>query len=488
MWYKSFALAAQKARVHSILVFNSSNKLKTHYERKKTMKKLLAVLLAASMVVSLAACGGSASSSAAPASSVAPAPAPASSAAAAPAADDASKYEVTKPITITWWHALESQYDELVAEVVDDFNKSQDLITVEAQYIGKYADVNEALVAAHAAGTGLPGVVVANTDYVASYGANGVFEDLTPYIAATKYDVDDFGIGLLDSAKYGDKQVSLPFLHSTQVIYYNKDMAKKANLTVPATINDFDAFLKDAAKASGGVGTMIPGWDQWYFETLFLNEGVKIITEDNTCDLNSDTAKAVTSKMQQWCNDGVATWAFGKDASANMRQSFYDGKTFSVMHTSSLYNTYVDKCDFEVGMAWYPASTTGAKNSEVGGCVLGIPAKNDQETKNAAWVFLQYLCGKTVNMKWAKGTGYLPTRNSVLKTDEGKAFLAEKPEFTCIFDNLDLIKPRIQNAAWSQLATTWKNYMNEMLAEKADVAKTSDAMVEEIDEILEDNK
>lgn len=405
-----------------------------------------------------------------------------------PAVDEAAKYAVTEPITITWWHALETQYDGLVAEIVDEFNKSQDLITVEAQYIGSYSEINEALVAAHAAGSGLPAVVVANTDYVASYGANGVYEDLTPYIAATKYDVDDFAVGLLESAKYGDKQVSLPFLHSTQIIYYNKDMAQKAGITVPTVITDFDAFLQDAAKASGGVGTIIPGWDQWYFETLYLNEGVKIITDDNTCDLNSDTAKGVTAKLQQWCKDGVATWAFGKDASANMRQSFYDGKTFSVLHTSSLYNNYVDNCDFEVGMAWYPAGTTGAKDSEVGGCVLGIPAKVDQKTKNAAWVFLQYLCGKDVNMKWAEGTGYTPTRNSVLQTDEGKDFLAKKPEFKAVFDNLDLIKPRIQNAAWAQLATTWKNYMNEMMAEQADINTKSDDMVVEINEILEDSK
>ena len=40
---------------------------------------------------------------------------------------------------------------------------------------------------------------------------------------------------------------------------------------------------------------MIPGWDQWYFETLYLNEGVKIITDDNTCDLNGEAALKVTN-------------------------------------------------------------------------------------------------------------------------------------------------------------------------------------------------
>ena len=177
------------------------------------MKKILALVLALCMVFALCACGGS---TGAPAASEAPADAE------QPAEADGSMYDVTEPITIVWWHALEDQYSDLVKEVVDDFNNSQDLITVEAQYMGAYKDVNEALVAAHAAGTGLPAVCVANTDYVASYGDGGVFENLDPYIAATGYDVDDFSTGLLHSSQFDGKQVAMPFLHSTQVIYYNK--------------------------------------------------------------------------------------------------------------------------------------------------------------------------------------------------------------------------------------------------------------------------
>ena len=430
----------------------------------------------------LTACsgGGSTGKAGANASSAA---APASSEAA-----DPSKYEVTEPITITWWHALESQYDELVADVVKKFNATQKLITVEAQYIGSYKDINEALVAAHAAGTGLPAVAVANTDYVASYGDSGLYENLDPYIAGTDYDVDDFSAGLLLSSQYKGKQVALPFLHSTQVIYYNKTMADANGWKIPEKIEDFTPFLAEVHSKKGIYGTVVPGWDQWYFETLYLNEGVQIITGDNDCDLNGDAALGVTKMIKGWCDAGDAYFASGTDASATMRQNFYDQKTFSVMHTSSLYNNYVSKCpDFEVGMAWYPAATTGDKNSEVGGCVLGIPSKNDQATKNAAWQFLQFLCGKEVNMEWAEGTGYLPTRNSVLDTEEGKKFLEKKPAFQCIFDNLNLINPRIQNAAWSELATTWKNYMEIMMNQGGDITSGSNDMVTEINEILENH-
>ena len=464
------------------------------------MKKMLAVALTAAMGCGvLAGCSGGGSTGGAAVQSAqteaqtaggAAEGGAAESGAEAPAADPAS-FEVTEPITIQWWHALEDQYSETVQEVVDDFNSSQDLITVEPVYVGSYAEVNEALVAAHAAGTGLPALTVANTPYVAEYGAGGLTEDLTPYIEATGFEIDDFGKGLVDASSYDGKQVALPFLISTQVMYYNQDMADELGITIPENFADMDAFLEQASVigADGTTeryGTVVPGWDQWYFETFYLNNGVKIVNDDQvSTDLGSEAAVSLVNKFKEWCDKGWIYWANGTDASSIMRQNFIDGKAFSVIHTSSLYNTYVDLCDFEVGMSWLPGGDT--KNQEIGGCVLLIPAKNDQATKNAAWQFLSYLCSKDVNMKWATETGYIPTRNSVLETEEGQQFLAEKPAFQCIFDNLDLIQPTIQHPGWNQLATIWMNYMAEMMIEDVDIPEMSEMMVEEIDEVLADS-
>ena len=464
------------------------------------MKKMLAVALTAAMGCGvLAGCSGGGSTGGAAVQSAqteaqtaggAAEGGAAESGAEAAAADPAS-FEVTEPITIQWWHALEDQYSETVQEVVDDFNNSQDLITVEPVYVGSYAEVNEALVAAHAAGTGLPALTVANTPYVAEYGAGGLTEDLTPYIEATGFEIDDFGKGLVDASSYDGKQVALPFLISTQVMYYNQDMADELGITIPENFADMDAFLEQASVigADGTTeryGTVVPGWDQWYFETFYLNNGVKIVNDDQvSTDLGSEAAVSLVNKFKEWCDKGWIYWANGTDASSIMRQNFIDGKAFSVIHTSSLYNTYVDLCDFEVGMSWLPGGDT--KNQEIGGCVLLIPAKNDQATKNAAWQFLSYLCSKDVNMKWATETGYIPTRNSVLETEEGQQFLAEKPAFQCIFDNLDLIQPRIQHSGWNQLATIWMNYMAEMMIEDVDIPEMIEMMVEEIDEVLADS-
>lgn len=406
---------------------------------------------------------------------------------------DPAMYEVTEPITIKWWHALEDQYSETVNKIVDDFNSSQELITVEAEYIGSYTKLNEALVAAHAAGTDLPAITVANTPYVAEYGAGGLTEDLTPYIEASDYDVTDFGDGMIASSKYNDKQVTLPFLISTQILYYNKDMADEMGITIPEKWVDMDEFLEKTTQynADGSTkvyGTIMPGWDQWYFETFYLNNGVKIINDDQvTTDLAGENAMAVTAKIKEWCDKGYTYWTgTADDASSIMRQHFIDGSAFSVVHTSSLYTNYLNQCDFEIGMAWLPGGES-TKDQEIGGSVLLIPSKNDQATKNAAWQFMQYMCSADVNLTWARGTGYIPTRKSVLTTEDGKKFLEEKPAFQAIFDNLDLIKPRIQHKAWSQLANIWKNSLAELMLEGGDVQEVSQMMADEIDDVLGDS-
>lgn len=446
------------------------------------MKKKLAVVLAGVLALNLTACSGGGSTGKVAETTVA-------TTNSITEEVDVATYEVTEPITIEWWHALEDQYSDTVTKVVEDFNESQDLITVKPVYVGSYTAVNEALVAAHAAGSGLPAVVVANTPYIAEYGAGGLTEDLTPYIEATDFDIEDFGEGLIEASSYDGKQMTLPFLISTQIMYYNKDMATELGVEIPEKWDDMNAFLETASIIEDGktqvYGTIIPGWDQWYYETFFLNNGVNIINEDGiSTDLGGEASIQIVNELKDWTEKGYTYLAVGEDASSIMRQNFYEGKAFSVVHTSSLYNTYVDNCDFEVGMSWLPGGET--KEQEIGGCVLLIPAKNDQAVKNAGWQFLSYLCSKDVNMTWASETGYIPTRNSVQQTEEGVQFLEEKPAFQVIFDNLDLIMPRIQHAGWNQLATSWMNYLAEIINENVDTGEMLEEMADEINDILQD--
>ena len=158
--------------------------------------------------------------------------------------EETSIAENTEVIEIEFWHALETQYEPTLNKVVDEFNKTHDDIVVKPMYIGAYAALNEAIVAAHAAGAGLPGVAMANIPFVAGYGAGGVCEDLGPYIERDGFELEDFGEGLRKAGEYEGAQIALPFLVSTEVVYYNNDLMKELGLEMPEKWADMTEFLE----------------------------------------------------------------------------------------------------------------------------------------------------------------------------------------------------------------------------------------------------
>ena len=404
----------------------------------------------------------------------------------------AQSYEVTEPITIQWWHAHEDQFSEQIKYMVDKFHAENPLIKVEPVYIGSYGEINTQLIAAVASGD-VPALSTCNTSYPAAYGAAGICEVLDPYIAATGYDVADFGQGLIASTSYNGQQICLPYLISTQVMYYNKTAADAEGITMPKTFDEMEAFLEKATvfNADGTTkryGTVFGGWDYWYYEMLYKNNGVNVINEDGlTTDVNGEAAAYITGKIDEWIKKGYAYYAYGTDASPNMRQLFWDGGAFSVFHTSSLYDTYVKSSSFEVGMAWLPGGNDGETfKSEVGGAAILIPAKASQAQKNAAWQFLTFMTSPEINLYWADATGYFPTRQSVLETEAVKDYLTRKPAMESVMSMSGWINPRDQHPVYDTVANLWRHALAKIFVEGAPVQETLDQLALEITENLED--
>lgn len=404
----------------------------------------------------------------------------------------AEGYEVTEPITIQWWHAHEDRFNDQINYMVNKFNEENPLITVEPVYIGSYSEINTQLIAAVASGE-VPALSTCNTSYPAAYGAAGICEILDPYIEATGYDVADFGEGLIASTSYDGQQICLPYLISTQVMFYNKTAADAEGIEMPVTFDEMEEFLKKATifNADGTTkryGTVFGGWDYWYYEMLYKNNGVNVINEDGlTTDLNGEAAVYITNKINEWIKAGYAYYAYGTDASPNMRQLFWDGGAFSVFHTSSLYDLYVQESDFEVGMAWLPGGNDGETfKSEVGGAAILIPAVASQAQKNAAWQFLSFMTSPEINLYWADATGYFPTRQSLLGTDAVKDYLSRKPAMETVMSMTSWINPRNQHPVYDTVANLWRHGLAKVFVEGAPVQETLDQLALEVTENLED--
>jgi multiple sugar transport system substrate-binding protein len=403
------------------------------------------------------------------------------------------KYDVTQPIKITWWHAHEVQFHDYLNTMIKEFQKKNPMITVEPVYIGSYEEINTRLIAAVASGD-VPAICTANTSYPASYGAAGICENLNPYIKASKFDVADFGKGLIASTSYKGQQICLPYLISTQVMFYNKTKAEAEGITMPKTFNDMDAFLKKATifnkdGTTARYGTVFGGWDYWYYEMLYKNNGVELITKDGKTDVNSKKSIYITTKIKEWIDKGYAYYAYGTNASPNMRQLFWKGGAFSVFHTSSLYDTYVQQAKgFEVGMSWLPGGRDGRSfKSEVGGSAILIPALASQKQKNAAWKFMMFMASPEMNLFWADKTGYFPTRQKATKMSGYDKYLERKPAMKNIVSMGKWINPRNQHPAYDTVATEWRHALAKIFNEGAPVKATLDALAKNIKETLDDN-
>ncbi len=78
---------------------------------------------------------------------------------------DTSRFEVTEPITIEWWHAHEHQWIPTMEYMVEQFEAQHPHIRVEPVYIGSYAEVNTKFIAAVASGD-VPALVSVKTNYL----------------------------------------------------------------------------------------------------------------------------------------------------------------------------------------------------------------------------------------------------------------------------------------------------------------------------------
>ena len=141
---------------------------------------------------------------------------------------------------VTIWYYWETEgHQKALNHIIEEFNNSQDDITVEAKYV-PFADFKKQL-SIGASADELPDLVILDNPDHAAYAAMGIFADLTD-----KFDVSNYYEGPVNSCTLDGKLYGVPFGSNDLVLFYNEDMLKEAGCEVPTTWDE----LLDAAKAT----------------------------------------------------------------------------------------------------------------------------------------------------------------------------------------------------------------------------------------------
>ncbi len=398
-------------------------------------------------------------------------------------AGEGSPYEVTEPITIEYWYNS-AVNEDFYNKLAEDFNSSQEYITVVPVCGGDYNSISEKLTAAQAAGTGLPGLCLMSVDRIAVYMDSGVCEPLDPYCEAYGVDTSDFIDAFMNGGTYEGVTYGFPHGVSVATFYYNRDELAKVGLdTFPTTWEEFKTWCREVHEKTGKTAYTCACMQNNILYNFSYNWGGRLVKEDGTTGFDSETLKQYIREMKEMVDAGYVEWSLeGVEAVGN---KFLNGDTMCINISCTDYSHYTDN-DFEVGLAWNYTGEHGI--SSVAGSLMFIPSGLDQESKNAAFVFAKYLSSPDVNLEWAKFSSYLATHKSTIADESKMAEIYEAlPEMKMVYENSDNYIEKIKTPYFSKAMKPFMEAINQIILEGADFDETWNNMLEEVNYVLAGN-
>jgi multiple sugar transport system substrate-binding protein len=228
------------------------------------------------------------------------------------------------------------------------------------------------------------------------YAADGVLEELTPYIEQSGYDLADYWPALLESAMYDGKVYGFPRDISTEVLYYNKDLFDQAGVEYPTEEWTWGNLLTAADRLSvveegGRVAQYALAMEGGKYVNWVGQNGGSILDDmrnPSRCTLAEPAAleaiKFFAGMMDQnyAMRDATLSQA-GGDATV-----FANGQAAMIIQNSSRVSQF-NEAGLNYDVQVVPIPEGGQRWSTAGGAAWVMSAGSDN--KEAAWTFLSWL-------------------------------------------------------------------------------------------------
>ena len=351
-------------------------------------------------------------------------------------------------INITFYHTMGQNLRDVLDEYIVDFETMFPNINVIHQQVGGYDDVLKTISLELTEGA-QPNIAYCYPDHVALYNvaqAVVVLDDYIDYegsytwnldgttisnIGLTQAQKDDFIQGYYEEGRqFGDgKMYTLPLSKSTEVLYYNKTVFDKHNLTPPTTWDELEEvcrILKEAYPDSTPLG--YDSESNWFITMCEqLNTPYTSATGEHFLFDTAENQNFV-KEFREWYLKGYVTT---QEILGGYTSDIFKKQTSFMSIGSSAGATHQrpSKVDgaypFEVGITSIP-QVDAANNGKVisQGPSLCIFENTDRDEVMASWLFMKFLT-TTVGFQaqFSEASGYVPVIKSVANDEFYKKFL-----------------------------------------------------------------
>jgi len=324
-------------------------------------------------------------------------------------ADSSGNESADGKTTLDFWSFWGSgARQEVIEEIIDDFNASQDKIEVKYSY-QPWGDIWTKSLSSITAGNP-PDVIVQDINSVAQRAEAQQATNLSEYIEEGFS--DEFYPQLWDTVEYEGDAYAVPFNTDTQVIFYNKTLFKEAGISeeqLPQTWEELETVARkldvknsDDFERIGFYPLWNLGADVW---ALNADDGVSWFDKDENVKIDTDNKVEALEWILDWQE------YYGQDTINRLEAEFGSGvadpfisglvamRAQNINYYSSLAENAPD--DFEFGVIQIPEKESGSGHwSWGGGFVLEVPyGAKDPE---ASYEFIKYLSTPEVQEKFGE--------------------------------------------------------------------------------------
>lgn len=388
-------------------------------------------------------------------------------------------FDSEREYEIVFWAKNEKNIKQtkVYQKAIEDFEKIYPNINVTMKLYSDYSVIYRDVITNIPTQT-TPNVCISYPDHIATYmtGKNIVLP-LDDIMADSKYGLGGSEIKFdaptneeiipkfLSEGKIGGVQYALPFMRSTEALYYNKTYVEQLGFEIPEVITwDFIWEVSNAALAKNADGTyvlnggkeMVPfvykSTDNMMIQMLkqrgadYSNEnGDVLIFNDDTRDIlytvaeNADTGAFSTfgevSYPADLLNRGQCVFAI--DSTAGSVWMGTDGPLSTVAPDEAM--------DFELAVSVIPQISNEASPQMISqGPSICLFNKEDPGEVLASWIFAQFLLTNSVQIAYSQTEGYAPVTSKAQNSEEYLDYLSRAGELDENGDNYLYYAPKIQ--------------------------------------------
>ena len=362
---------------------------------------------------------------------------------------------LAEPITINWWHAHGGRLGEKVNAIAEGFNQSQSKYKVVATYKGNYADTMTAGIAAFRSKNPPHILQVFEVGTATMMAAKGAIKPVYEVMAESGIPFDPKAYLPTVTGYYtttDGKMLSMPFNSSTPVLYYNKDMFKKAGLDPdkpPKTWPEVADAARKLIKAGASQYGFSTAWISWIqLENFSAWHNVPFGTKANGFE-GMDTEFIFNGPLQTKHIQQLADWQkeniFIYGGRRNLGNAKFSSEEVAMYTESSAgYAGFSSTCKFEFGtsmLPYWPDAPGAPQNTIIGGASLWVMAGHPPAEYEGVATFFSYLSSPAVQADWHQFTGYLPITTDAYYLTKGQGVYEEKPGMETALKQMTLHSP-----------------------------------------------